>query len=334
MPAPPPSSSNPRRPAARRAGDLAVGSALRRWVAWLLPALALAATVAVATPRPQGTNPGEPPKFTLPEPGPAPAPTLQQDEAWRASQAAIGRQLGEHALLDREGRPVRLSSLQGKPLIVSFVYTGCFQVCPTTTRSLREALQPLVEAFGEDNFNVVSIGFNQPADSPAAMRAFSAQHGLKAPNWDFLSPPPVAVDALLRDFGFSYVATPSGFDHIVGVTVVDASGRIHAQVYGERPRADELGEPLRQLLRGGPMPQRSGLAEVAERVRIICTVYDPETGRYRFAWGLVLEIAGGVTFALTMLVFFGLEWRDRRRARRAAAPQAPPTIAASPRQLS
>lgn len=291
----------------------------RRGAAWLVLALGAAASLALATPRPQGTNPGDPPKFTRPDPGPAPAPTLERDAAWRASQAAIGRRLGEHVLLDREGRPVPLSSLQGKPLLVSFVYTGCFQVCPTSTRSLRDALQPLVEAFGEHNFNVVSIGFNQPADSPAAMRAFAAQHGVAAPNWDFLSPPPAAVDALLRDFGFSYVATPSGFDHVVAVTVVDATGRIHAQVYGDRPRADELGEPLRQLLRGGPMPQRSLAAELVERVRIICTVYDPETGRYRFAWGLVLEIAGGVTFALTMLVFFAFEWRDRRRARRRAA---------------
>lgn len=313
MPAPPSRSPSSRR---RRGGVLLV--------------LATAATLALATPFPPGTNPGEPPKFSLPEPGPAPAPTLSRDEAWHASQAAIGRRPSDHVLLDRDGRPVRLSAWQGKPLLVSFVYTGCFQVCPTTTRSLRDALRPLAEAFGEDSFNVVSIGFNQPADSPAAMRAFAAQHGLTAKNWDFLSPPPAVVEALLRDFGFSVVATPSGFDHLVGVTVVDATGRIHAQVYGERPRADELGEPLRQLLRGGPMPQRSPLAELVERVRIVCTVYDAETGRYRFAWGLVLEVAGGVTFALSMLAFFALEWRGRRQARRAVVP--PPTVAVAPRR--
>jgi protein SCO1/2 len=302
----------------------------------ILPLLAalLAAATAQATPQPQGTNPGEPPKFALPDPGPPPAPTLSQDDALRTAQAAIGRQLGEHVLLDRDGRPLRLSSYQGKPLLVSFVYTGCFQVCPTSTRSLRDALQPLAEAFGEGSFNVVSIGFNQPADSPAAMRAFAAQHGLKAPNWDFLSPPPQVVDALLRDFGFSYLATPSGFDHLVGVTIVDATGRIHAQVYGERPRADQLGEPLRQLLRGGPLPQRNALAELAERVRIICTVYDPDTGRYRFAWGLVLEIAGGATFALSVLVFFAFEWRDRRRERRGRAQAQRPGHIAAPPQAS
>jgi len=34
------------------------------------------------------------------------------------------------------------------------------------------------------------------------------------------------------------VATPAGFDHVLGVTVVDAGGRIRAQVYGDRLRAD------------------------------------------------------------------------------------------------
>lgn len=296
--------------------------------AWLCGA-ALAASAAPAPP--QVTRPGEPPRFTLPA-GPTvpPAPTLHEDEALRVSREAIGRQLGEHALLDRQGRPVRLSAWRGKPLLVSFVYTGCFQVCPASTRALRDAIEPLIEAFGADSFQVISIGFNQPADSPTAMRAFAAQHGVNAPNWDFLSPPPAAVQALLRDFGFSYVATPSGFDHVVGVTVVDPEGRIYSHVYGERPRPDQLGEPLRQLLRTGEMPQRSAVSALVERVRIICTVYDAETGRYRFNYGLVLEIIGGVLFATAMLVFFAFEWRDPRRRRRAAAQPAPPQTAALP----
>ena len=114
------------------------------------------------------------------------------------------------------------------------------------------------------------------------------------------------------------LASPAGFDHLLGVTVVDADGRVYAQVYGERMTPDQLGEPLRLLLRGAPMPRELGIAELIERVRIICTVYDPQTGRYRTNYGLILEIAGGVTFMLAMLVFFGFELRDRWRAAKAA----------------
>ena len=69
------------------------------------------------------------------------------------------------------------------------------------------------------------------------------------------------------------------------------------------------------LLRGAPMPRQPSLAELIERVRIVCTVYDPQTGRYRYNYGLILEIAGGLTFALAMVWFFVIEARKRRRVR-------------------
>ncbi len=249
-------------------------------------------------------------------------PALDPDAALRTSQAAVGRELADHALLDRQGQPVRLSAYRGKPLLVSFIYTGCFEVCPTTTRSLSEAVDAMAKVFGADKFNVISVGFNQPFDSPPAMRAFAKQMRIDAPNWDFLSPPPASVDALTRDFGFSYVATPAGFDHVLTVSVVDGLGKVYQQVYGERLSQDKLGEPLRRLLRDNPLPADTTLDALVRRVRLVCTVYDAKTGTYRTDYGLLLEVAGGVTFALAMLWFFIGEWRTRRRARRAASPLA------------
>lgn len=234
------------------------------------------------------------------------------------SEAAIGRGVGDQQLLDRRSRPVRLTDYRGKPLLVSFVYTGCFQICPATTRSLASAVERLSASFGADKFNVVSIGFNQPSDSPTAMRAFAKQLGIAATNWEFLSPAPTSVDSLTRNFGFGYVATPAGFDHLLAVTVVDARGRIAAQVYGDQLSAEQIGEPLRRLLRDAPVARGAPLADLLDRVRILCTVYDPETGTYRTDWGLILEIAGGVTFAIAMTWFFLLEWQTQRRASRKA----------------
>lgn len=273
--------------------------------AWVAPALAQQPSPALAQPS---------------------APVLDAQAALRDSQAAVGRVLADHVLLDRRERPLRLSQWRGKPLLVSFIYTGCFQICPTTTRSLSAAVARLSEDFGADAFNVVSIGFNQPFDSPQAMRAFAQQMRIDAPNWEFLSPPPAAVQALTDDFGFRYVATAAGFDHVLTVSVVDAEGRLVQQVYGERLTRDQLGEPLRRLLRGAPLKREAPLADLIERVRIICTVYDPETGTYRFKYGLLIEIAGGVTFLGAMLWFFALEWRNRRR-RRGAPDEARPVLA-------
>lgn len=243
-------------------------------------------------------------------------PALDAAEALRASQAVVGRRIGDYTLLDREQRPVRLASYRGKPLLVSFIYTGCFQVCPTTTRSLAETVKALQGRFGPNQFNVVSIGFNQPADSPQALKAFAAQHRIDQPNWEFLSPPMRIVEPLTRDFGFRYQATAAGFDHVLQVTLVDADGRIVRQVYGDRLAADTLGEPMKQLLAGAPLPAGVRLSDLIDRVRLLCTVYDPKTGTYRVDYSLPLEIAGGITFIVAMALYMLNEWRGRRAQRR------------------
>jgi protein SCO1/2 len=82
-------------------------------------------------------------------------------------------------------------------------------------------------------------------DSPAALRNFAAQRRINDANWEFLSPRREDVAALARDFGFSYVATPSGFDHTLQVSILDAEGRLRRQVVGDSFTADLLGEPLK-----------------------------------------------------------------------------------------
>ncbi|MDE2613698.1 MAG: SCO family protein [Burkholderiales bacterium] len=257
-----------------------------------------------------------PPATAIAPREPGEVPHLIEADALRLGQAAIGRAVPDFVLLDRQGRPVRLTDYRGKPLLVSFIYTGCFQICPTQTKALLDAVKGLETLLGSDQFNVVSIGFNQPFDDPQAMRAFAAQQRIGASNWEFLSPPTQVVEPLTRAFGFSYVATPAGFDHLLGVTVVDARGRIHAQVYGDRLRSDQLGRPLRDLLLAEPPGAQSTLAVMFERVRILCTKYDADTGEYRYDYKLIVELVGGLLFFGTMAVYFLLEWRDQRRARK------------------
>ncbi|MCB1625619.1 MAG: SCO family protein, partial [Pseudomonadales bacterium] len=63
-------------------------------------------------------------------------PSLDERAALTASQAVVGTVPQDFTLLDRREKPVRLSDYRGKPLLVSFIYTGCFSICPTQTRTL------------------------------------------------------------------------------------------------------------------------------------------------------------------------------------------------------
>lgn len=254
-------------------------------------------------------------------------PSLDEGEAARLAQAAVGRAIPDLVLRDRNGKPVRLSDYRGKPLLVSFIYTACFQVCPTQTRNLYAAVKGLDRLLGEDQFNVVSIGFNQPFDSPEALRDFARQHRIQYRNWEFLSPSAEQVEELTRAFGFSYVATPAGFEHVLGVSVVDPAGRIFSQVLGDRMSAELLGTPLRQLLLWQPVEAPTTVARLFERVRILCTVYDADTGEYRYDYKLILEIVSGILFFLSAFVYLFLEWRRQRRERRQRRDACPPAPA-------
>lgn len=243
---------------------------------------------------------------------------LDGGTALRTSQAAVGLAPGDYTLRNRDGHPVRLSGYRGKPLLVSFIYTGCFHICPMSTRALHKAVRSMHKRFGDRQFNVVTIGFNQPEDSPEALRTYAMQQRITDANWAFLSPDAADVAMLSRDFGFTYVATPAGFDHTLQVTVLDADGTIYRQLYGDSFTAEKLGEPLRQLLTGRRMIDGNvGLMDLIDRVRILCSVYDPETGSYRADYTLYLMIAGGVTFLVSMLWFLLSELRDRVLSRRA-----------------
>jgi protein SCO1/2 len=207
---------------------------------------------------------------------------------------------------------VRLSDFRGRPLLVNFVYTGCSQVCPTTTRFLARAVREAQSAVGTDAFSTLTIGFNPPADNPQSMRAFAKAHDLDLPHWQFLTPEVADVEALAHDFGFSYAATGGGFDHLTQVTIVGADGRVFRQIYGESFELPMLIEPLKALVTGAPAPQPT-FSTLLERMRVLCTVYDPRAGRYRLNYALFIEVFAGVSILGGIAWYLTSEWRRSRR---------------------
>jgi protein SCO1/2 len=233
--------------------------------------------------------------------------------ALRESQAVIGRTVGDFTLRDTESRSVRLAQLRGKPLVVHFIYTGCFQVCPASTRFLAKAVAEAERTLGKDAFRVATIGFNLPFDTPQAMKDFARKYAIASPNWLFLSPDAETLPALASDFGFRFESTAAGFDHLLQASIVDADGRIYRQVYGDSFDTPLFVGPLLQLAQNAPVAQ-GDLQTFFEQVKLLCTVYDPVAGRYRLNTVIVAELLVGASIVLGTLAFLLVEWRRRRRA--------------------
>ncbi|MGI9464426.1 MAG: SCO family protein [Aestuariivirgaceae bacterium] len=234
-----------------------------------------------------------------------------EDDAAAASEAAIGRLLPPLTLVDTKGHEISLAEFRGKPLLISLVYTGCSDVCPAIIENLRPAIEIAQNALGVDSFAIVTVGFDSQHDTPERMRSFSRTHGIDLPNWLFLSADQRVIEVLADAIGFTIVPSAGGFDHTAQISVIDADGRIYQQIRGGVFNPPAVVEPLKDLMFG----QRRAILSVegiSERIKLFCTVYNPNTGRYYFNYSLFIGIGIGLACLLLVLIWLLREFRLTR----------------------
>lgn len=235
----------------------------------------------------------------------------ENDKAQRAlgtSQAALGTLIPDVVLTDPEGSSVPIRQFRGKPLLVTLVYTSCADVCPTLIESLYPAVQEAQSALGADSFNVLTVGFDVRADTPERMRLLARERGVDLPNWRFLAADQTNLDALARAVGFAFYSRPGGYDHLAQVSIVDKDGKLYQQVYGAVFEPPVIIEPLKDLVFGRFRPVTS-VQSIIDRIKLFCTVYDPNSGRYIFDYSLFVGIAIGLLCLGLILAFLVREWR-------------------------
>jgi protein SCO1/2 len=239
---------------------------------------------------------------------------LEEKEVLAKSEAAIGRKLDGFVFEMADKSALRLEELRGRPVIVNLVYTSCYEICPTITQSLSSAVDAADRNFGSGRFSVVTVGFDSAADTVERMGSYARMHGIDRKNWHFLSAEPMTMFRFVDAIGFSYASSSKGFDHVAQTTVLDAEGRVYRQVYGDQLRAKDIMQPLRELLIGG-VPAEKGVSAMAERFRLLCTIYDPKADRYRFSYAMLLSfLIGSVCLLGTAFVVARGWWRSRGRA--------------------
>ncbi len=239
------------------------------------------------------------------------------------SQAAIGRELGDHSFLDTRRRPVRLAAYRGKPLVVNLVFTACSDSCPIVVQTLQDAVAVARDSLGADSFSVVTVGFDTRGDTPERMRAFAHGQGVDLANWAFLSSDTGTMERLVENLGFIYFPSPRGFDHLAQTTVIDAEGRIYRQVYGATFNAPALVEPLMELV-FGRRAEAGAVTNLVNRIRLFCTYYDPNSQRYRFDYSIFIAFAVGAASLLGMAGLLLRAWWRSRHAAPSGLPESRP----------
>lgn len=247
---------------------------------------------------------------------------FDEKEALKISQSAIGKQLGDYKFLNHDGRTVRLSDYRGKPLIIDMIYTHCPFVCATKTRNL-EVLKQSQDALGVNSFGVLTIGFDTDNDTPEAMDDFGKRMDVKMANWEFVSADKDTINKLSKDLGFVFLPSPrGGFDHISQTTFLDRQGRVYQQIYGDEFNNQTLLTPLKNMIFNVKTTDpiynintaEPGLAGIEKSVRIFCTVYDTQTGKYIVDYSFFYAV--GLSIFVSLFIIWWIVSEYRRSPRR------------------
>jgi len=240
-------------------------------------------------------------------------PEFDHKTALKSSQQAIGNKLSNHRFMTSTGGVLSMQELQGKPLVISLIYTSCFHTCPMTTRNLAKVVAKAQDALGEQSFNVALIGFDVENDTASAMRYFGRQQDIDGDDWKLLSTDEATRDLLIKELGFLYFPSLRGFDHLVQSTVVDANGVIYRQVYGEVFDTPLLIEPLKDLVFGRKSTADSLFDGVVKKVKLFCTTYDPIRDTYVFDYSLFISILVGLSVIIPGINFVIRGWKRTAR---------------------
>jgi protein SCO1/2 len=152
-----------------------------------------------------------------------------------------GLRAPDFELRDQDGEPISMRELQGRPVLVTFLYTSCEETCPVQAHTVRGALDEL----GHD-VPAIAIAVDPPRDTPERARAFLADQRALG-RLDFV----LGSRAELRPLWKGFAIQPQSVtqEHQARFTLVDKRGYQRVGYPGQQATAERLAHDLRLLER-------------------------------------------------------------------------------------
>ena len=163
-------------------------------------------------------------------------------------KVAIGEPMPDFALLDQDGRAVKLSQLRGQLIAVDFIYTRCPlpDVCPRLSANF--AL--LQKRFG-GKMTLLSITLDPEYDTPSILTDYAHRWRADPHTWLFLTGPADDVRKVAGHFGVVYWPEEGTLTHTSSTAIIDRGGRLAALVEGSSFSSQQLVDLVETELKAG-----------------------------------------------------------------------------------
>jgi protein SCO1/2 len=125
-------------------------------------------------------------------------------------------------LTDQLGRQVSLSQFKGKPVVLTFMYTHCPDICPLTAQKMHSAMQML--GGSAHDIGVLAVSTDPKGDTQAAALSFTKAHDMQD-YWHYLIGTQTSLSHVWT--AYSVYAAPQihSVSHSTGLYLIDKQGR-------------------------------------------------------------------------------------------------------------
>src|SRR5262245_45472123 len=164
----------------------------------------------------------------------------------------VGSPLPDFELVDQANQRVALSSLKGKVVAVTFIYTRCPlpDYCPRMVTNFR-AVRDRFAARMDRDLVLLTISFDPKFDTPEMLARYAASQRAGGPGWHFLTGDTADIERVCNAFGIQYYPEEGMITHSLQTAVIDRDGRLAATVEGKEYTPGQLGDLVESVLSAG-----------------------------------------------------------------------------------
>jgi len=172
-------------------------------------------------------------RFDSPSDPDAQTPVIQPD---------YPRHLVDFSLIDQSGHTVSRKDLDGKIVVVNFVFTGCASVCPYVNAEM-EKIQQLTA--GQADVRLISLTMDPVDDTPPVLSSYGQNYRQDTSRWSFVTGNEtemrhfVGISFLPPDTTGEFAYMPGNFAHTQRIALVDTKGHLVEYFDGLNQQAGE-----------------------------------------------------------------------------------------------
>lgn len=174
------------------------------------------------------------------------------DQSLSLDLLKVGQPVPDFSLTDQNREHVTRSQFAGKVVAITFVYTRCPfpNFCFRLTNNFARLQKRFANEMGR-NLILLTISLDPVHDQPDTLAEYARTWNIDAKGWHLLTGPPAEVQKFCERFGVAFFPDEGQLIHSLHTLIIDRQGKLAANLEGNEFTAEELGDLVQSVLKGG-----------------------------------------------------------------------------------